>query len=127
LPANITALDAAFGSLETQLDAELEHTELTKPQGSDVGLGYVSRLELSRPAEYPGALVVRAGVSVECGTDDSVYVYHFSDTRRRLLDAQGTQKWAISVVKTQFSPTDASGSRIFYAAWDGVACASVWD
>jgi hypothetical protein len=127
LPANIAALDANFSNLEARLGAELDRAGLTEPEGTEAGTGYVSKLELSRPAEFPDALIVRAGISVECGADDSVYVYRFSDKRTRLIEAQGTEKWGISVVETLSSAPDVSGSRIFYVAWDGVSCASVWN
>ena len=127
LPANITALNADFSNLETRMNAELEQAGLIQPEGTEVGTGYVSKLELSRPAEFPDALVVRAGVSVECGSDDSVYVYRFSDTRTRLIEAQGTEKWGISVAETRFSGPDAAGSHVFYASWYNVQCGSNWN
>jgi hypothetical protein len=127
LPANITALDADFSNLEARLDAELEQAGLTEPEGTEVGTGYVSKLELSRPGGFSDALIVRAGVSVDCGSDESVYVYRFSDTRARLVEAQGTEKWGMSVVETQLSAPDVSGSRIFNASLFAVTCASVWN
>ncbi len=123
LPANITELDATFSNLEAQLVTELDRAGLSEPENLEVGFGYVSRLKFSRPTEYPGALVVQAGISVECGIEDSVYVYRFAgNTRKRLLEANGTAKYAEHVVDTRFSPPDASGSRIFYAAWSAVQC-----
>ncbi len=77
LPVNLRELDASLGSLEARLDSELERAGVAEPEGSDVGAGYVSSVELLRTAEFPGALVVRAGVSVRCGSDESVYVYRF--------------------------------------------------
>jgi hypothetical protein len=61
LPANITELDAGFSNLETRLNAEVGRAALL--EASDFHFGYVSKLMLMRPVEYPGALVVRAGVS----------------------------------------------------------------
>jgi hypothetical protein len=74
-------VDASFGNLQALLDSELERAGVAEPENSDVGAGYVSKLELLRTAEFPGALIVRAGVSMRCGTDDSVYVYRFCATR----------------------------------------------
>jgi hypothetical protein len=90
LPRNMAALDAGFSNLEARLNAELKQAGLAAPEHTDVLTGYVSRLVLSRQAEYPGALVVQAGVSVGCGNDESVFLYRFSDTRKRLIEAHGT-------------------------------------
>jgi hypothetical protein len=87
--------------------------------------GYVSKVMLSRPSEYPGGLVVRAGVSAGCGNDESVYVYNFAPARSRLLDAHGTGKWGSGVLDTQFSSPDVTGGRIFYVSWYDVQCGSV--
>ncbi len=126
LPANLAALDAASPGLEAQLSAELWRAGLLAPENVE-GAGYVSKLKLSRPGEYPGALVVQAGISVPCGSDESVYVYHFSNTRTRLVETHGTGKWGSSASETLFSNPDVSGNRIFYASWYGVQCASVWN
>jgi hypothetical protein len=90
LPANITELDAGFSNLETQLNAEVGRAGLIEP--SDFQFGYVSKLTLMRPIEYPSALVVRAGVSAGCGNDESVYLYRFSQTRTLLLRAGGRRQ-----------------------------------
>jgi hypothetical protein len=127
LPSNVAQLNADFSNLETRLNAELRQAGLAEPEDPSVGFGYISRLKLTRPAEYPEALVVRAGVSAGCGNDESVYVYHFSQARSRLLEVQGSHEWGSGVVETQLSAPDVSGSRIFYAAWFAVTCASVWN
>ena len=124
LPRNKAALDADFSNLEARLNAELQQAGLAEPELPNHGFGYVSKVTLSRPA---GVLLVKAGVSVGCGNDESVYIYRFADARTRLLEAQGTHKWGSSLVETRFSAPDVSGSRIFYAAWRGVQCGSVWN
>jgi hypothetical protein len=126
LPANLAALDAASPGLEAQLSAELWRAGLLAPENVE-GAGYVSKLKLSRPGEYPGALVVQAGISVPCASDESVYVYHFSNTRTRLVETHGTGKWDSSVLESLFSNSDAYGNHIFYASWYGVQCGSVWN
>ena len=125
LPANITELDAGFSNLETQLNAEVGRAGLTEP--SDFRFGYVSKLTLMRPIEYPAALVVRAGVSAGCGNDESVYLYRFSQTRTLLLRAEGAGKWGSSVFETLFSGPDEVGSRVFYVSWYDVQCGSNWN
>ena len=127
LPRDIAALDAGFSDLQTRMNAELEQAGLTEPEGTEVGTGYVSKLELSRPAEFPGALVVKAGVSVGCGNDESVYVYSFAQARSRLLEAHGTGKWGSGIFETLFSGPDAAESRFFYASWHNVQCGSSWN
>jgi hypothetical protein len=127
LPRNIAALDADFSNLETRLNAEIQQAGLAEPETPNYRFGYVSNVKLSRPNEYPGALVVRAGVSVGCGNDESVFVYNFAQARSRLLEAHGSSKWGSTLVETRFSAPDVSMSRIFYASWFTVTCASVWN
>lgn len=118
LPCSITALDADFSNLEVRLNAELRQAGLAEPeQPLHYGFGYVSEVTLSRPSEYPVALVVRAGVSAGCGNDESGYVYNFAQARSRLLQPHGTGKWGNGIWDTQFSGPDATGSRVFYASW----------
>src|SRR5580700_686404 len=127
LPRNIAALDADFSNLEARLNEEIQQAGLAEPELPDYGFGYISKVTLSRPSEYPGALVVRAGVSVGCGNDESVYVYNFAPARNRLLDAHGTGKWGHGVFDAQFSGPDDSGSRILYVSWYDVQCGSSWN
>jgi hypothetical protein len=127
LPSNVAQLNADFSNLETRLNAELRQAGLAEPEDPSVGFGYISRLKLTRPAEYPEALVVRAGVSAGCGNDESVYVYHFSQKRVRLLETHGNGKWGNGIFEIQFSGPDAAGSRVFYASWYNVQCGSNWN
>src|ERR1039457_767839 len=92
LPSNVAQLNADFSNLEARLNAELRQAGLAEPEDPNVGFGYISRLKLTRPVLYPEALVVEAGVSVGCGHDESVYVYHFSQKRVRLLETHGNGK-----------------------------------
>jgi hypothetical protein len=127
LPSNVAQLNADFSILETRLNAELRQAGLAEPEDPNVGFGYVSRLKLTRPAEYPEALVVQAGVSAGCGNDESVYIYRFSQKRVRLLEAHGNGKWGSGIFETRFSGPDAAGSRVFYASWYNVQCGSSWN
>ncbi|MGH9613954.1 MAG: hypothetical protein ACRD4P_12825 [Bryobacteraceae bacterium] len=68
LPDNLTELDAAFPGLETRMPAELSRACLLQPEKLDPITGYIWRLKLSRPAEFPGALIVEAGISVAAAT-----------------------------------------------------------
>jgi hypothetical protein len=127
LPSNVAQLNADFSNLETRLNAELQQAGLAEPEDPNVRFGYVSRLRLTRPVLYPEALVVEAGVSVGCGHDESVYVYHFSQKRVRLLETHGNGKWGNGIFEIQFSGPDAAGSRVFYASWYNVQCGSNWN
>ncbi|MGA2740431.1 MAG: hypothetical protein ABSG65_23715 [Bryobacteraceae bacterium] len=128
LPANLAALDREYQGLGAQLTAELWRAGLTEPEKPSAEAGYVSSVNLSRPMEYPGVLMVEAGVTVPCGFDVSIYIYHYkTDSRIRLLEADGNGKWGNQVAETLFSAPDTLGRRAFYASWSGVQCASVWN
>ncbi len=128
LPANATEFDAEFPSLEARLTADLRRAGLLEPEKSTANFGYVDSLKLSRPESYPGGLIVQAGVTVGCGTDVSLYLYHFTATASaRVLEANGTHKWGSEFREAQFSSPDSSGSRILYASWYAVQCGSVWE
>ena len=127
LPSNVAQLNADFSNLEARLNAELRQAGLAEPEDPNVGFGYISRLKLTRPVEYPGALVGQADVSAGRGNDESVYIYRLSQKRVRLLEAHGNDRWGSGLFETRFSGPDAAGSHVFYVAWYGVQCASAWD
>lgn len=128
LPANATELDAEFPSLEARLTADLQRAGLLEPEKATADAGYIASLKLSRAAEYPGGLMVQAGITVPCGSDGSIYLYHFTTaTRARVLDASGAREWGNNLLETRLTAPDSSGSRVFYASWDAVQCASVWN
>ena len=88
----------------------------------------VESITLSRIADSPEIVTVKAGVYVPCGVDTSVYVYRFSENGRvRLLEADGTREWGDTGMDLQFSSRDPSGARVLYLSWFGVSCASVWN
>jgi len=121
LPANAPELEAAFPSLEARLTAELWRSGLLEREKSTREFVYVASLKLSRSESYPGGLMVQAGITVECGTDVSLYLYHFSaKTRSRVLEANGTREWGDEFLEAAFSVPDSSGSNIFYASWYAV-------
>ncbi len=104
------------------LAADLQHAGLIGTGGR------IDSVKLSRPAEFPDALVVTAGITVPCGVDTSVYVYRFAaNGRARLLAADGASKYGNYLDDVMFSNPDASGNRLLYASWSGVQCASVWN
>lgn len=128
LPANLPALDQGYQGLEAQLTAELRRASVLEPEKPSAEAGYVASVKLSRPAEYPGALLVEAGVTVPCGFDVSIYLYHFTaDSGSSLLEADGNHDWGNEVAETRFSGPDTLGGHVFCASWYGVQCESVWN
>ncbi len=128
LPASSTELDVRFPLLQSQLTAELWRAGVIEQSQLVQRVGDISELQLLRPAEYPGVLLVQTGVTVPCGADQVVFVYRFdTNSHTRLLDARGDSKYGNSIMDAEFSPPDASGNRVFFVSWDGVQCASVWN
>ncbi len=127
LPANLTELERRFPLLQPQLTAELWRAGVMAEGQQSERVGDVSEIELSEPVEYPGVVVVKAGVRVPCGADESVFVYRFSTSRTRLLEVHGDAKWGNTLLDTKFSTPDPYGNRVFFVSWDGVQCASVWN
>jgi hypothetical protein len=127
LPANLAVLDREYRGLEAQLTAELWRAGVLEPEKPSAEAGYVE-LNFSRPTGYPGALMVEASVTVPCGADDSIYLYHFTaDSWSRVLEADGNSVWGNGVAETRFSGPDTLGRHVFYASWDNVQCASPWN
>lgn len=128
LPSNLAELNAQFPSREARLTADLRRAGLLERQRSTADFGNIASLKFSRPDSYPGGLMIQAGVTAGCGTDVSLYLYHFTTTSRtRVLEAKGTHKWGSEFMEAQFSALDSSGSRVFYASWYAVQCGSVWE
>ncbi len=128
IPKSKAALDASAFTLQDQLNTELFRARVRAPaQGVD-GFGYVGRLELWRPAQFPDALTVVAGTSMPCGTSDSVYVYDYSGgAPRRVLESRGGKDDAESVGTVYFSPPDASGARVILTLRHAAQCGSYWN
>jgi len=59
------------GVTDEQLMAELKKAGLTAADDSlDLAFGYLW-IKIARAPNYPGALAVKTGVSIPCGTDES--------------------------------------------------------
>jgi hypothetical protein len=128
LPADLPAFDRVYQGLESQLTAELRRAGVAEPRERAAEADYVPSVKLSRPAEYADELMVQAGITVPCGLDVSIYLYHFkTNSWIRLLEADGDSKWGSQVVETRFSSPDKLGRHVLYASWDSVQCASVWN
>jgi hypothetical protein len=125
LPKSRPALDAGFATLQDRLKAELSRAGVLPPANGEDEYGYVGRLELSRPSEFPEALAIIEGISVPCGTADSVYVYDYSGASPgRGLESRGSSGHDETVSREYFSSQDVSGSRLFLAFRNAVHCGS---
>jgi len=62
LPANLPGLERDYQGLESQFTAELRKADALEADRFSARAGYVSLVKLSRPAEYPEALLVEAGL-----------------------------------------------------------------
>ena len=111
LPARITAADV------TELSAAL--TAPLTPSGFDLQLRSVPQL--------PGTLLITAGVPVECGLDQAVYLYRLSSGRptRILEDHPGGPLHFMSAA-TQLSEPDPQGRRLLLTHFVSAQCASTW-
>jgi hypothetical protein len=63
------------------LNQRLVGAQLLEPSGSDqdpfyAGLGYVENLDFSRKDSF---LIVKTGIAIQCGYDESAYVYEWKD------------------------------------------------
>jgi len=127
LPRSKAALDSDLSSLRDKLNAQLWRKGLMQQDGS-VEYGYIGRVELSRPSEYPEGLSVILGVTVPCGFEDSFYLHDYSQgSRQRVLDSSGTRQHDESISDTYFSSSDEVGGHLILTLRYGVQCGSSWN
>jgi hypothetical protein len=94
-----------------------EQPELTE-------FGYVGDIAITRPEEAPDVVIVRAAISVPCGTEDDVYIYDYSGFgRRTVLESPGNFMNASNV---SISRTDSAGNRLILINRLGVQCESTY-
>jgi hypothetical protein len=128
IPNSKEALETEFALLQSRLNAELRRAGMLAPGGKEVEFGYVSRLVVSRPLEFPEGITITIGISVPCGVYDSVYVYDYSGgTPRRVLESRGTRDHDESISDNYFSTQDAVGSRLILTTRYAVQCGSSWN
>jgi hypothetical protein len=122
LPPNLGELDRSLPGLENRLTAELRGAGLIGRHGN------IDSVKLSRAANFRDAVVVKASITVPCGTDTSVRIYRFSKSSRTpIFESAGTREYGLYLDDIQFSKPNASGSRLLFTSWSGVQCASVWN
>jgi hypothetical protein len=128
LPDSRAALLRDSPKLQPALKDELTRAELLWTGNSQPKPGYVDRVELSRPPADRNRLMIIAGVTVECGYSDSVYVYDYSGGSHRLvLESNGSRQHDESVLGVYSSTGDSAGSRLFVTLRYGVQCGSSWN
>jgi hypothetical protein len=128
LPKSKAILDAGFATLTDRLYAELSGAGVLPATTRAEEYGYVGRLDLSRPPEFPEALSIVEGITTPCGTADSVYVYDYSEgPERRILDSRGETDRDETVSGEFVSSKDVSGNRLFLALRHAAQCGSSWN
>src|SRR5260221_606769 len=69
-----------IGVTDEQMMVEMTKAGLTSTEPwLEMGFGYVTEIEISRPANYAGALAVKTAVSLPCEDDESWYLYERID------------------------------------------------
>lgn len=122
---------ASTGDLEFLLDrltAELHAAGLIPPETADgrPGQGYIE-VKFRRLPELYDTLFVVAGASVECGTDEAVYLYHWdAGGRKRVLEDRPATEWQNTGAELELSDPDSQGRRLLAVHYTSVQCASNW-
>jgi hypothetical protein len=123
--------------LEATLQGELTKAGLIRPDESNTpapegagwgwpGLGYAD-LAFQWFPELPDTLFVVAGVSVMCGVDDAVYMYHFDARgRTRVFEDHRAGVLGYSTGGVELSELDTHGRRLLLTQYTSVQCASTW-
>ncbi|HWZ32225.1 MAG TPA: hypothetical protein VNX18_12865 [Bryobacteraceae bacterium] len=121
-------------SLEASLDAELNEARLALPEhppdindgpgGS--GMGYAG-VKFKWLPEFPDALFVIASASMDCGSDEAVYMYLFraGHWQRTFTDHPG-KDFGYTGVTLKVSEPDAQSRRLLLVHYYSVQCASTW-
>jgi hypothetical protein len=126
LPNTKTELATKFNSLESELNKELKQKNLLWTESSEMDYGSVS-VGLKRLAEAPDSLLLIAGVTVPCGTDDTVYLYRFDNHFRFLAFEDHIADFATELIDFHISSADESGKSLLLITRDGVQCGSWWN
>lgn len=135
LPQKAGTAAGEFRSLEAALRGKLRDARLSEPDTSasamagpeGPGTGYVS-LELKQLPEVPDALFAIASVTVECGDDEAVYLYHFgADGRTRVLEGHpGSETGYFEGAQIELYGPDDHGRRLLVTHYTSTQCGSVW-
>ena len=128
LPSSKSALGAQSSSLQNRLNDDLKRAKVLPPVGKMDDYGYVNRLEIFQPREFPEALAVVAGITMPCGTYDSFYVYDYSGgPPLRVLQSRSSREHDEGIRAIYFSNRDTSGGRLILTLRTGVQCGSSWN
>ena len=115
------------GTLRRELADAIPDASVSPDLGPEgPGLGYLG-FEFKWFPELPDALVVIAHVSVDCGSDDSVYLYRFHlGGRVRVFNDRPESKWGYTGAALALSDPDSQGRRLLLVHYVSVQCASSW-
>jgi hypothetical protein len=124
LPKTKAELDAGLPLLQQSLTADLARTGLLG--GDDFKYGTIAEIKLSRPPEYPEALLAIASVGAGGGRDEAVYLYDWSDGNpvRKLesIPDANVGVWAA----IDFSTADDRGNRLAVVTRFCTHCEGCW-
>jgi hypothetical protein len=118
-----------FSHVEAILLGELREARLTVPDGLEpweIPSGYV-QFELKLLPELPHVLFVIAGVTVPCGVDQVVYMYHYDPGgRTRVFEDHPKIPFGYTGPSIQVSDPDSQGRRLLLTDYMTIQCASTW-
>jgi hypothetical protein len=119
-------------TLSATLNALFDQKKAVVPDDDWTSLGEVAPFEVSHPEGDPAWLKLEIGVGIECGFDESVYLYEWTGAEwaRRLESEQNDYTkdhyapQGLGYVGV--SPPGADGSRLVLTTGISPSCASVW-
>jgi hypothetical protein len=112
-----------MGASGEQLMLELKGAGLASGEEFEQPLGSVAAIEITRPANYPAALAVKAGVGAGCGTDESWYLYVLAANGwKRIFEDE--RETPLTYSELQVSPEDGNGSHVVLITGNHPQCHS---
>ena len=126
LPRTATSV-GELKDLEAALADDLQAAGLSLPDALDnPGAGYVT-VEFRFLPDLYDTLFVVAGATVECGSDQAVYLYHLeAHGRTRLFEDRPGTKYPYMDATLELSEPDADGRRLLVTHYVSAQCASTW-
>lgn len=130
LPQRSGTTAAEFNALETRLQGELRVAGLSLA-GAQVGPPGVPLGSVGFRFEWipglPSTMFVIASVTVDCGFDETIYLYRFDSAgRTRVLEDHPQSEWGYTEWGLKLSDPDPRGRRLLLATYTSVQCASSW-
>jgi hypothetical protein len=121
-------------TLSATLNALFDQKKIIEPEPDDdwPGLGAVAPFEVSHPDGDSAWLKLEIGVAIDCGYDESVYLYEWTgkDWARSFESEQNDYTkdhfTPQDLRHVEVSPSDANGDRLILTIGITPSCASVW-